>query len=273
MMRMILTSSAHPPPALRSALDQTPPFHPCQISQTPRPAHASAMVSPDPASVSSSTAADPAADTPTRNPAAHLPMMSIFHDPPADKALLSATRRLSPFNREIEKTLACLQNLLLLRPDDAGHSLQQILGHICCTVDNRHHAGHDSRTVATSLAKFLNVKSCSCSTSKSYATGMDSGEGTGAEGTNGTHRPCVWGWKGIKGMRCYEEYTVHGGAEGLHNVMSSDGRELHYLLILENNRARLVRQYCAVLASFTVRSKVDRGCSNLFHHHDYASAV
>jgi hypothetical protein len=69
--------------------------------------------------------------------------------------------------------------------------------------------------------------------------------------------------------RCYEEYTVHGGAENLHNViMSSDGREPCYLMIRENNRARLVRQYCAASTSFSVRPKVDRGCLNLLHHHD-----
>jgi hypothetical protein len=134
-----------------------------------------------------------------------------------------------------------------MRLDDAGHSLQQILGHIRCTVDNRHHAGHDSRTVANSSTPFLNVKPCACLTSMSYTSGMDSWEGTGAEGTNGTHRACAWGWKKIKGMRYYEEYTVHGGAENLHCILLSDGRELYYLLRLENNRARLVRQYCAVL--------------------------
>ncbi len=72
---------------------------------------------------------------------------------------------------------------------------------------------------------------------------MGSGEGTGAEGTNGIYRACAcacaWGGEWVKRMRYYGEYTVHGGTENLHNVMSRDGRELHYLLVPENNRARL----------------------------------
>jgi hypothetical protein len=71
-------------------------------------------------------------------------------------------------------------------------------------------------------------------------------------------------------MRCYREYTVHEGTENLHDILSISGRELQYLLVLENNRARLVRQYCAVSTSFTMRLKVDKGSLNLFQHHDYA---
>jgi len=151
------TSSAHHPQlALPSAPDQTPPSPPSRISQTSRPAHANDMASPVPASASSSTAVDPAADTPTRNPAAHLPMRSTFPSPPAAKASLSAARRLHPFNREIENPHACLQNLLSnTRLDDAGHSLQQILGYTLCTVDNRHQAGLDSPTVANTMAPLM----------------------------------------------------------------------------------------------------------------------
>lgn len=79
----------------------------------------------------------------------------------------------------------------------------------------------------------------------SHLSGMDnSGEGMGAEGTNGISCACAWGWqRNNKGMRCYEEYTVHGGAENLHNIiMSSGGPELCYLMVREKNRARLVRQ-------------------------------
>jgi len=202
-------------------------------------------------------------------------MRSIFPNPHAVKVSLSGTRRQRPLRREEEKKDPCLLAKLAFsdKIDDAGHSLQQILGYIRCTVHNRHHAGHDSRTVATFLALFPNVKSCSCSMSMSNTSGMDSGEGTGAEGTNRTHHLCAWGWKRIKGVTCCEEYTVHGGAKNPHNVTSIDGRELHYLLILEKYRARLVRQHCAVLTSFTVRSKVDSGSLNLFHHYDYASTV
>jgi hypothetical protein len=45
-------------------------------------------------------------------------------------------------------------------------------------VDNRLQAGLDSRTVAKSLAFFLNDKSCACSTSMSHTSGMGSGAGT-----------------------------------------------------------------------------------------------
>jgi hypothetical protein len=139
-------------------------------------------------------------------------------------------------------------------------------------VDNRHQAGLDSPTVANSMAPFLNDKSCTCAMSMSHMSSMDiSGVGMGAEGTNGPSCACAWGWqRNNKGTRCYEEYTVHGGAENLHNVvMSNGGRELCYPMVRENNRARPVRQYCAVLTSFTVRPKVDRGCLNLFHHYDF----
>jgi hypothetical protein len=55
----------------------------------------------------------------------------------------------------------------------------------------------------------------------SYTSGMEtSGAGTGAEGTNGNlMRLRVGMEEDIKGMRCYDEYTVHGGAENLHNVI------------------------------------------------------
>ena len=108
--------------------------------------------------------------------------------------------------------------------------------------------------------------------SMSHSSSMDRGAGTGAEGTNGTSCACAWGWqRNNMGTRCYEEYTVHGGAENLHNVMSTGGRELCYLKVRENNRARLVRQYCAVSTSFSVRSTVDRGCLNLLHHMIFSS--
>jgi hypothetical protein len=48
----------------------------------------------------------------------------------------------------------------------------------------------------------------------------NSGAGTGAEGTNGKPHALARGdGRGYKGMRYYDEYTVHGGAENLHNVI------------------------------------------------------
>jgi hypothetical protein len=100
-------TSTRLPLARPSARDQTLPSLQTRISPLPPPALASGMVSPALGSVSNSTAVGRAADTRMKIPAARLQMMITFHAPPAAKASLSAARRLHPFNREIEKTLAC----------------------------------------------------------------------------------------------------------------------------------------------------------------------
>jgi len=104
---------------------------------------------------------------------------------------------------------------------------------------------------------------------------MDSGEGTGAEGTNESHSACAWGWKKNKGDRCYEEYTVHGGAENRHNVLvlSNSGRELHYLMIPENIEHDLFTNIVQSQQASLCDPKVDKGCLNLFHHHDITLIV
>lgn len=269
MMRMTLISSAHLPPALPSAPDQTPPSPLSPISPLPPPAHASATASPAPASVSSSTAVDPAADTPMRSPAAHLPMMSMFPAPPAAKASLSAARRLRPFNWEIGKKTPRLQNLLSkTRLDDAGHSLQQILGHIHCTVDNRHHAGHDSRTVAKSLAPLMSIHVRVRRRSLTRPAWIE-GRGWVQKAQMNPTALARGDGRGIRGIDVMRSTRCTGARRIFIMSWSCQAVDagFHYLLILENNRARLVHQYCAVLASFTVQSMVDRGCLNLFHHH------
>jgi hypothetical protein len=73
-------------------------------------------------------------------------------------------------------------------------------------------------------------------------------------------------------MRCYDEYTVHGGAENLHNVVHVK-RWTRALLSpaskRDNNRARPVHQYCAVSISLhCAHQRWIEDALNLFHHHD-----
>jgi hypothetical protein len=173
--RLVLPSALGPS-ILPSARDQIQASRPSPISPIHPHVPASVMASHALVSVSSSTVVDLVADTQMRSRVAHLRMMITFLTPRDAKASLSADRRLGLFNREIAKTLACLQNLLSIRLDDAGPSLQQILGHVRCMVDNRYRAGPDSRTVTKSSAPFLIDKSCAYLTSMSYMSGMDSGE-------------------------------------------------------------------------------------------------
>jgi hypothetical protein len=69
-----------------------------------------------------------------------------------------------------------------------------------------------------------------------------------------------------KGMRCYDEYTVHGGAEKSF-IMSYFVKRWTRALVIspvlgrENNRARLVRQIlCSLEKPSLCASRVDRGC-------------
>ncbi len=85
----------------------------------------------------------------------------------------------------------------------------------------------------------------------------------------GESRGRIWGRDVMMSTRCTEARRIF-----IMSQMSSGGHELCYLLLRrENNRARPVRQYCAVSTNFTVPSNVDRGCMNLLYHHDFFQIV